>query len=204
MTDWSKEGLGFVILQQYCSCVSADTPFCCRGGWRLALCGSRHLSPAEVHYAAVEGETLAVVWCLHKARLFLLGCPNLLLVTDHRPLVGLLGDRALKDISNPRLFRLKEKTLQFHFQVKYLPGKKNCAADALSRYPALAASPDAEDLDMEEDLTAAVVSAVAAALGQEGITMDQENVQRAAVSDPSYQLLLTRVLANDWAAHRGQ
>lgn len=204
VTDWSKEGLGFVILQQYCSCVSADTPFCCRGGWRLALCGSRHLSPAEVHYAAVEGETLAVVWCLHKARLFLLGCPNLLLVTDHRPLVGLLGDRALKDISNPRLFRLKEKTLQFHFQVKYLPGKKNCAADALSRYPALAASPDAEDLDMEEDLTAAVVSAVAAALGQEGITMDQETVQRAAVSDPSYQLLLTRVLANDWAAHRGQ
>lgn len=204
VTDWSREGLGFVILQQYCSCVSADTPFCCRGGWRLALCGSRHLSPAEANYAAVEGEALAVVWCLQKARLFLLGCPNLLLVTDHRPLVGLFGDRALKDISNPRLFRLKEKTLQFHFHVKYLPGKKNCAADALSRYPALAAFPDAEDLDMEEDLTAAVVSAVAAALSPEGITMDQETVQRAAVADPSYQLLLTRVTANDWSAHRGQ
>ncbi|MPC62649.1 Polyprotein P3 [Portunus trituberculatus] len=38
VTDWSKEGLGFIILQQYCSCMSANTPFCCRGGWRLTLC----------------------------------------------------------------------------------------------------------------------------------------------------------------------
>ncbi|MPD03337.1 hypothetical protein E2C01_098970 [Portunus trituberculatus] len=42
---------------------------------------------------------------------------------------------------------------------------------------------------------AAMVSAVAVALSQEGITMDQETVQRAAVADPSYQLLLMRVLA---------
>ncbi|MPC58299.1 hypothetical protein E2C01_052295 [Portunus trituberculatus] len=38
----------------------------------------------------------------------------------------------------------------------------------------------------------------------EGITKDQETVQQAAVVDPSYQLLLTRVLANDWPAHRGE
>ena len=30
-----------------------------------------------------------------------LNAPNLTLVTDHRPLVGLLGDKALTDISNP-------------------------------------------------------------------------------------------------------
>ena len=40
ITDWSKEGIGFIILQQYCACISGDTPFCCKGGWRLALCGS--------------------------------------------------------------------------------------------------------------------------------------------------------------------
>ena len=58
VTDWSREGIGFVILQQHCNCVSAEAPFCCKGGWRLALCGSRHLSPAEVGYAPVEGEAL--------------------------------------------------------------------------------------------------------------------------------------------------
>lgn len=53
------------------------------------LCGGRQLSDTEAGYAAVEGEAFAVVWCLHKARLFLLGCPNLTLITDHKPLVRL-------------------------------------------------------------------------------------------------------------------
>ena len=123
--------------------MSLEAPLCCKGGWRLALFGSRHLTPAEQGYAPIEGEALAVAYCLHKARLFLLGCPNLLLVTDHRPLVGLLGDKALTDVANPRLFRLKERTLQFKFTIRYLPGKKNCAADFLSRYPSMKATPGA-------------------------------------------------------------
>ena len=86
ITDWSKEGIQFIILQQYCSCSTMDVPFCCKSGWRLALCGSRHLTSAESGYSAVEGEALAVVWCLTKAKLFLLGFPNLSLITDHRPL----------------------------------------------------------------------------------------------------------------------
>ena len=40
ITDWSKEGIGFVVLQQYHSCTGSDNPFCCKGGWRLALCGN--------------------------------------------------------------------------------------------------------------------------------------------------------------------
>jgi len=105
ITDWCKEGIGFVVMQQYCSCPSVTAPLCCKGGWHLALCGSRHLTSAESGYAPVEGEALTVAWCLSKARLFLLGCPNLVIATDHRPLVRLFGDKALKDISNPRLFR---------------------------------------------------------------------------------------------------
>ncbi|XP_066955707.1 uncharacterized protein [Macrobrachium rosenbergii] len=81
-----------------------------------AICKLAKDGLAEAGYAAVEGEALAVTWCLKKARLLLLGCPNLLIVTDHLLLVKLLGDRELKDILNPRLFRLKEKTLQYRFQ----------------------------------------------------------------------------------------
>lgn len=119
--DCSKEGIGFVVLQHYCACQSADNPFCCKGGWHLTLRGSRHLTPTEAGCAPIEGEALAVTWCLQKARLFLLGCPNLTIITDHWPLVKLLGDRALKEVINPRLFNLKEKTLQSQFHIKYLP-----------------------------------------------------------------------------------
>ncbi|XP_066981686.1 uncharacterized protein [Macrobrachium rosenbergii] len=204
LTDWSRDGIGFVILQQYCACASADAPFCCKGGWRIALCGSRHLSQAEAGYAAVEGEALAVTWCLKKARLLLLGCPNLLIVTDHRPLVKLLGDRELKDILNPRLFRLKEKTLQYRFQVRYLPGKRNCAADFLSRFPALRCEPDDKDSELEEDMTAALVAASATALEQECLILDEERVKEAASKDPVYQLLAAKVAVNDWCPQKAQ
>lgn len=205
VTDWSRDGIGFVVLQQHCSCTSPETPFCCKGGWKLALCGSRHLTPAEAGYAAVEGEALAVVWCLRKARLFLLGCPNLFIVTDHRPLVGLFKDRALGDITNPRLFRLKEKTLQFRFTIKYLPGKKNSAADALSRFPSIKARPEAEDCEQEEELRVAVCAATLAALSPDDcITLDEDNVREAARDDPVYQSLLAKVRSDDWHTHKAQ
>ena len=205
ITDWSKEGLGFVILQQHCGCVTTDVPFCCKDGWRLALCGSRHLTPAETGYAPVEGEALAVAWCLHKARLFLLGCPNLTLVTDHRPLVGLLGDKALADISNPRLFRLKERTLIYQFTIRYLPGKKNCAADFLSRYPALRAQPDTLDEDLDTDIQVATVTAIAAALDvSECLTLDEDAVAQSAHDDPEYQMLVAKVSNGDWHRSRAQ
>lgn len=51
-----------------------------------------------------------MTWCLQKTRL-LLGCPNLTIITDQRPLNKLLGDRALNNVTNPWLFHLKEQTL---------------------------------------------------------------------------------------------
>ncbi|XP_068224182.1 uncharacterized protein [Palaemon carinicauda] len=204
MTDWSKEDIGFIVLQQYCVCESADSPFCCKGGWRLVLSGSRHLTPSEAGYAPVEGETLAVTWCLRKARLFLLWCPNLTIITDHRPLVKLLGDRALKNVINPRLFNLKEKTLQFKFHMKYLPGKRNTAADFLSRYPTMRASHEASDVDLEDDIQVAVVCATVAALEPDIIVLDEDCVRSAASNDPVYQLLLARVAAGDWPQQKSQ
>ena len=65
----------------------------------------------------------------------MLGCENLIVAVDHKPLLKLLADRALDDIPNPRLRNLKEKTLRYRFRITHVPGMKNKAADAISRRP---------------------------------------------------------------------
>ena len=83
----------------------------------------------------VEGEALAVAEGLAKARFFVLGCKDLIVVVDHKPLVKILGDRSLVDLPNARLRNLNEKTLHFKFQVCYIPEVKNRVPDETSRHP---------------------------------------------------------------------
>lgn len=133
-TDWSKNGMGFLLLQKHCAC-SNISPLCCKTGWKVSLVGSRFTSSAESRYAPIEGEALAVVDALQKAKHFVLGCSNLIVAVDHKPLLKVFGDRSLEDIHNPRLLNLKEKTLQFRFRMIHIPGVRHAAADAVSRHP---------------------------------------------------------------------
>ena len=146
-TDWSKSGIGFWLLQKHCSC-SGSKPFCCHSGWKVTLVGSRFTHAAESRYAPVEGEALAVVYALEKAKYFVLGCNNLIVAVDHKPLLKLFGDRSLEDIPNSRLRNLKEKTLGYRFCMTHVPGAKNKVADGLSRYPA----DPAELLNLPDDV----------------------------------------------------
>ena len=50
------------------------------------------------------------------------------------PLLKLMANRNLDSIGNPRLVRLKQKTLGWRFTVVYIPGKRLGGTDALSRY----------------------------------------------------------------------
>ena len=133
-TDWSKEGIGFWLLQKHYQCPSHD-PFCCRDRWWITLVGSRFTHAAESRYAPVEGEALAVVDALDRTRHFVLGCSDLVVAVDHKPLLRLFGDRCLEDIPNPRLCNLKGKTLRYRFRMAYVPGAKNHTSDALSCHP---------------------------------------------------------------------
>ena len=108
--DWSKTGIGYFLYQKYCECPSVTTN-CCKDGWRITLAGSRFLHKAERNYWPVEGEALAVAWALEDSKFFTLGCRDLHIQTDHRPLVKILGDRTLDEIHNRRLINLKEKTM---------------------------------------------------------------------------------------------
>lgn len=155
VSDWSREGIGFWLLQKHCDC-SSHRPFCCKTGWRIVLVGSRFTSGAESRYAPVEGEALALVDALEKARHFTLGCPNLLVVVDHKPLLKLFGDRSLSEIPNPRLLNLKERSLRFHFRIIHISGARNLAADAISRHPVGAPVP----LDLPDDACIVTTSPV--------------------------------------------
>ena len=134
-TDWSVDGIGFFLMQKYCKCVS-KTPACCQYGWKLCLVGSRFTHPTESRYAPIEGEALAVVYALSQTRYYVLGCEDLIVATDHKPLLQILNDRSLTEINNRRLLNLKEKTLGYKFTVVHVPARKNLGSDAASRHPA--------------------------------------------------------------------
>ena len=133
-TDWSKTGIGYWLFQKHCTCPSNEL-FCCKQGWKITLVGSRFTHAAESRYAPIEGEALAVADALDKARHFVLGCDNLIIAVDHRPLLKIFNDRSLDHISNTRLRNLKEKTLRYRFKMVHIPGIKNKAPDTVSRHP---------------------------------------------------------------------
>ncbi|KAK3784086.1 hypothetical protein RRG08_025276 [Elysia crispata] len=65
-TDFSKDGIGFWLLQKHCICSSAK-PFCSRTGWKVTLIGNCFTLPAESRYTPIGEEALAVVDAFNKA-----------------------------------------------------------------------------------------------------------------------------------------
>ena len=122
-TDWSKTGIGYLLIQKYCSCLNDRAPVCCSDRWRLVFASSHFLTPTESRYSPTEGEALVVAWSLENARMFVLRCQNLIIATDHKPLLGIFDNREISNIPNPRKCSLKEKTLHYTFTTTYCPGK---------------------------------------------------------------------------------
>ena len=169
-TDWSKNGIGFWLFQKHCNCVPVK-PFCCKMGWKIVLVGSRFTKGAESRYKPIEGEALAVVAALNKARHFVLGCKNLIVAVDHKPLLKIFGDRSLEDIPNHRLVNLKEKSLRFRFKVVHIPGIKHHAADSVSRHPV----GREQAMILPDDISAGVISnSVLTSLPFFALTSDDE------------------------------
>ena len=106
-TDWSKGGIGYTLRQKWCKCDGVK-PDCCSEGWKVNMMGGRFTTPSESRYSPVEGEALAVAEALHKLKYYVLGCPTLVVATDHKPLIGVFKS-TLADISNPRLLSIVEE-----------------------------------------------------------------------------------------------
>ena len=204
--DWSQTGMGFLLLQQYCQCDTKKAPVCCPDGWKLVFAGSRFCTPAESRYAPIEGEAAAIAWSLEKCRMFILGCPSLIVTTDHQPLVAILGQRSLADVTNPRLFKIKERTLRYRFSIQHNPGRWQRGPDAMSRNPSdsfsscvlelsrvIMSDPQPHDHETADEIEASIQAFACEAIAQlsDDIgSITHAQIKAAAHSDPDYMSLI--------------
>jgi hypothetical protein len=111
-TDASLEGIGAVLMQE----------------GRVIAYESRKLKDHELNYPTHDLELAAVVHALNRWRHFLLG-HRFELHTDHRSLQYIFNQPNL----NARQRRWMEFLCEYDFEIRYIQGKENVVADALSR-----------------------------------------------------------------------
>ncbi len=121
-TDASQQGLGAVLYQNQ------------DGKMRVIGYGSRTLTPAEQNYHLHSGklEFLALKWAVcDKFRDYLFYAPHFIVYTDNNPLTYVMSTAKLNAVGHRWVGQLAD----FHFEIRYKPGRLNVDADTLSRCP---------------------------------------------------------------------
>ncbi|XP_026825696.1 uncharacterized protein K02A2.6-like [Ooceraea biroi] len=118
----SSYGLGGVLLQE-------DA----KKNREVVAYASRTLSCSEKKYSQIEKEALALAYAAEHFKDFIIGI-EIVLETDHKPLVQILQTKALDDLT-PRLQRIRMRLMWYDYKVIYVPGKQLVLADCLSRNP---------------------------------------------------------------------
>ncbi|UYV83445.1 K02A2.6-like, partial [Cordylochernes scorpioides] len=96
---------------------------------------SRTLSGAERNYSQIEREALAIIYGVTKFHQFIYG-RQFTLITDHKPLVSILGPRAgIPTLSTSRLQRWGLTLAAYTYEIKFRRTQDHGNADLLSRLP---------------------------------------------------------------------
>ena len=113
-TDWSKQGIGAVLLQD----------------GRPVHYGSKALVGNEQDFATIEGEMLAIVYATTKWHHYLYG-RRFLVETDHKPLVDIKNKNIA--LAPPRVRSMLMMTRQYDFELRHRKGEEMVLPDTLSR-----------------------------------------------------------------------
>ena len=113
-TDYSKQGLGAVLLQE----------------GRPVHYASKALVGAEPNYATIEGEMLAIVYATQKWHHYLYG-RAFTVETDHKPLVAIKNKNIA--LAPPRIRGMLMATSGYDFQLRHKAGQEMVLPDTLSR-----------------------------------------------------------------------
>lgn len=106
---------------------------------------SRTLTKCESKYSQIEKEALALLFSVKKFHNFLYG-RRFTLVTDHRPLIFLLGPtKAVPTLAAARIQRWALALSAYDYNIRYKKGSEISNADALSRLPCSSSEPTEED-----------------------------------------------------------
>ena len=123
-TDASRlNGYGWIAIQEV------------DGVKKLIECGFCTINDStKRNFSVSELELAAVEMALRKMRLMTVGNNNIIVRTDHLPLIGILK-KPLEKIETKRLMKFAEKLQDYSFIMQYIEGSKNHVADAFSRNP---------------------------------------------------------------------
>ena len=111
---------------------------------RIIGFASMSFTGSQLNYSTLERELTALRWGIKTFKPFLYGV-NFILYTDHQPLVYLHNMKLVCS----RLARIVEELAEFVFEIRYVPGQYNTAADALSRIGVKGESLDGNDVNYD-------------------------------------------------------
>ena len=170
-SDASGDGLGAVLLQE---------------GKPIAY-ASRRLTEIEKRYSTIEKEFLGIVFALYKFRR-LIAFATCHVYTDHKPILGLIDKNI--DKLPLRIQKWIMHIQSFDITLQYLPGSKNCLADALSRNPVPAALSHSA-LPYTESVEHSICFIL------QKLPLNLESVATATAHDNTLQAVI-RAIHNNW------
>ena len=144
---------------------------------------SRTLTKSEANYAQVEKEALSLIFGIKKFHHYLYGRP-FILVTDHKPLLSILGPkRGIPSLAAARMQRWALLLSAYQYDIEFRSTEQHGNADGLSRLPL----PDSFPVGNTEEPTVFNLSQL------DNLPVTAQEVAAATRVDPILKTLLSHL-----------